>query len=168
MSPSPTARGATVSSVALGASALVFALALWSALRLADPKPRRADARELATAFGAVALPSAIDAAAARVALASDPFDPDRAAPGEEVADAGVAHDAAAPRDSAVAVRLLGTVVRGNGGFAVLQIASEAPRIVRVGERIGDLTLLTLMQGRVAFRSDKGSRVELTLSKPEG
>ena len=168
MTRSPAARMTTVSIVALAASALVFALALWGALHLADARPRPTGSRELTTAFGAVALPSSFDSSVARVALASDPFDPDRAAPREDVADAEVAHDAAAPRDSTGVVRLLGTVVRGNGGFAVCQIASEAPRIVHVGERIGALTLTTLMQGRVAFRSDKGSRVELTLSKPEG
>ena len=160
-------RMAMLSSVALGASALLLALSLWSALHVRQPVVGVVPTRQLATAFGAVALPDAVDTSANRVALASDPFDPDRAVPGENVADASAADDPPAQRDSTGTVRLLGTVVRGNGGFAVCQIASEAPRIVHIGERIGALTLTTLTQGHVAFRAANGSRVELSLSKPE-
>lgn len=167
MSRPAAARMALLSSVVLGASALVLAAALWSALRVREPLRAVAPTGQLATAFGAVSLPSAIDTTSTRVALASDPFDPDRGMPGGNVAEAAADDAAPARRDSTATVRLLGTVVRGNGGFAVCQIASEAPRIVHVGERIGALTLTTLMQGRVAFRAANGSRVELSLSKPE-
>ena len=167
MSRAPSGRMATLSSVALGASALVLAIALWSALHLRQPVARVVPTQQIATAFGAVALPATIDTSSTRVALATDPFDPDRAVPGENVAVASASDEPPTPKDSTGAVRLLGTVVRGNGGFAVCQIASEAPRIVHVGERIGALTLMTLTQGHVAFRAANGARVELSLSKPE-
>ena len=65
---------------------------------------------------------------------------------------------------SIAAVRLLGTVVRGNGSFALCQLPADIPRIVHVGERLGELTLISLEQGRVVFEAPRGARLELLLS----
>lgn len=96
--------------------------------------------------------------------LANDPFRPGRLLP-DAIAAAAVAPDTVMPV-SAVAIRLLGTVVRPTGGFALCQLPSDVPRIVHIGERLGELTLIVLEQGRVVFEAPKGARLELSLSQP--
>lgn len=100
--------------------------------------------------------------------LVSDPFSLDHSLPGDAAAtdDAAPAADGADSAPAA-AVRLLGTVVRGtSGGFALCQLAADAPRVVHVGERLGGLVLVTLEQGRAVFRAPNGTRLELSLSTP--
>ena len=97
--------------------------------------------------------------------LASDPFNADRTLPGEADGEVDTSAEGTAPVPAAE-VRLLGTVVRGSNPFALCQLTSDAPRIVHVGERLGDLTLVSLDQGRATFRSRSGAQVELSLSKP--
>lgn len=153
------------SMIALGGGTILFVAALWSALRL-DPLPAVPDDRpngELVLAGGARGMGS--DSASSLVALASDPFSPDRRLPDEPSDESPARRDTVpvAPPDS---VRLLGTVVRGSGGFAVCQLSGDAPRIVHLGERLGGLTLLSLGQGRAVFRAPNGKRLELSLSQP--
>ena len=153
------------SMIALGGATLLLVAALWSALRI-DPLPAVGHDRpngELVLAGGARGLRT--DSASSLVALASDPFSPDRRLPDEP------SDDSPAPRDTvpvapADTVRLLGTVVRGSSGFAVCQISSDTPRIVHLGERLGGLTLISLEQGRAVFRAPNGTRLELSLSQP--
>ena len=96
--------------------------------------------------------------------LTNDPFRPGRLLPAA-IAAAAVTPDTVMPV-SAVAIRLLGTVVRPTGSFALCQLPSDVPRIVHLGERLGELTLIVLEQGRVVFQSPKGARLELSLSQP--
>ena len=65
---------------------------------------------------------------------------------------------------SVAAIRLLGTVVRASGSFALCQLPADVPRIVHVGDRLGELTLVLLEQGHVVFQAPKGARLELLLS----
>lgn len=65
---------------------------------------------------------------------------------------------------SVAAVRLLGTVIRPSGSFALCQLPADVPRIVHVGERLGALTLISLEQGRAVFQAPRGARLELLLS----
>lgn len=93
-----------------------------------------------------------------------DPFDPDRGAVVAQAGDPIPVTDAAA---AAAAVSLIGTVVRAGGGsVAVCRLGSDAPRVLRIGEHIGGLTLLEVEQGRAAFRDSSGARVALRLATP--
>jgi len=96
--------------------------------------------------------------------LPNDPFRPGRLLPN------AIAAAAARPDTvmsvSVVAIRLLGTVVRPVGSFALCQLPSDMPRIVHIGERLGELTLIVLEQGHVVFQTSKGTRLELSLSQP--
>lgn len=67
---------------------------------------------------------------------------------------------------SVAAVGLLGTIVRPGRGFALCQLPGDVPRIVHVGEKIGELTLIALEQGRAVFQTPRGARLELTLTRP--
>lgn len=94
-------------------------------------------------------------------ALVNDPFRRGRELP----ALAHAAPDTTLPA-GVVALRLLGTVVRPGASFALCQLSAEAPKIVHVGERLGDLKLIQLEQGRAVFQTSHGARLELSLSNP--
>lgn len=150
--------------LALAAAALLFGAALWSAVRVAPPPDVESSPAGAPLAFDAPASDSARDSSST-VALASDPFSVDRSLPGEGADDSPETSDSAAPAPAGE-VKLLGTVVRTNGSFALCQLPSDAPRIVHIGERLGELTLISLDQGRAIFRARNGKPVELSLSKP--
>lgn len=150
--------------LALAAAAVLFGAALWSAVRIAPPPDVDASRPGAPLALDAPASDSA-RGGSPTVALASDPFSADRSLPGEATADPPESTDTAAPAPAGE-VKLLGTVVRANGSFALCQLPSDSPRIVHIGERLGDLTLISLDQGRATFRARSGAQVELSLSRP--
>ena len=96
--------------------------------------------------------------------LLNDPFRPGRQLP-NAIASVAAKPDSVMPV-SVAAIRLLGTVVRPTGSFALCQLPTDVPRIVRVGDRLGELTLILLEQGRVVFQAPRGARLELSLSQP--
>ncbi len=73
------------------------------------------------------------------------------------------------PAEAAVApaaVRLLGTMVLPEGkSVALCQWGSDSPRLVRIGEMIGDLTLKRVEQGKAVFASAQGATVEVFVPK---
>lgn len=150
------------STLSLAVAALCFAGALWSALRI-DPPPSFEPSPPGAVLALDGLLPGTQRDPARSASLASDPFNADRTLPDAAEPNApAVVEDSVAP----AAVRLLGTVVRGSSPFALCQLSTDAPRIVHVGEQLGDLTLVSLDQGRATFRRRSGAQVELSLSKP--
>lgn len=102
--------------------------------------------------------------APAPLPLPNDPFRPGRLLP-NKIAAAAARPDSVMPV-SVVAIQLLGTVVRPTGSFALCQLPTDRPRIVHIGERLGELTLIVLEQGHVVFQTPKGTRLELSLSQP--
>lgn len=151
-----------VSTIALLAASLLLAVSIAGALRVA-PTPRAAPPSPLMTL--ALDFP-ATDAPAdtTPVELASDPFSPDRALPAEDAPQEDPAPGDSPPANPVGAVRLLGTVVRAADSFALCQLPADVPRVVHVGERLGELTLISLEQGRAVFRAPNGTRLELSLS----
>ena len=154
------------STVALAVAALLFTGALWSALRI-DPPPsiEPSPPGAVLALDGVLSPPGTQRDSASSATLTSDPFNPDRTLPGEADGEVAAAPDSAAAVPPSE-VRLLGTVVRGSSPFALCQLSTDAPRIVHVGERLGDFTLVSLDQGRATFRARTGAQVELSLSKP--
>ena len=153
-----------VSMASLTVAALLFAGALWSALRI-DPPPSIEPSPPGAVLALDGLLPGTQRDSTLPSTLANDPFDADRTLPGEADGEVAAAPDSAAPAPAAE-IKLLGTVVRGSNPFALCQLTTDAPRIVHVGEKVGDLTLVSLDQGRATFRARTGAQVELSLSKP--
>jgi hypothetical protein len=152
-----------VSWITLGAASLLFAGGLWSALHIA-PLPEGTEATGSARLALDDLAPAARPGHPAPIALASDPFSPDRTLPDDAESDAAPSA-ADAPSAPGGELRLLGTVVRGNSPFALCQLPSDVPRIVHVGEQVGELTLISLDQGRAIFRARNGKQVELSLAK---
>jgi len=148
--------------IALIASALVTASAVQRAVTI-EPLPLPSVAQRLE--YPAVAAGSPLAVSAPSPSLPNDPFRLGRLLPNDIAAAAAARPDTVMPV-SAVAIRLLGTVVRPAGSFALCQLPSDVPRIVRVGDRLGELTLIVLEQGHVVFQAPKGARLELSLSQP--
>jgi hypothetical protein len=150
---------------ALATAALLFGLALWSAVRIAPLPSVTPSARDGTLTLAGTSRDATAETPASSPALANDPFSPGRRLRAEPSVTTTVSR-AATPVIEPTPVRLLGTVMRGGSGFAVCQLASDPPRTVRVGETLGELTLITLDQGRAVFRSANGTRVELSLTPP--
>jgi hypothetical protein len=63
--------------------------------------------------------------------------------------------------------RLVGTVVAGPAGFVVVEMPDARLQVVRIGERAGDLRLLSVTAGVAVFQDAAGARVTLR-SAPVG
>lgn len=101
-------------------------------------------------------------------AVERDPFHPERRAPEMRyLLPEGDGGGAVAFGGGAVqgALRLVGTAVSDEGGgFAMCQLGSDPPRILRVGETMGGLTLRSVLRGKAEFTREDGSA--LTLAVP--
>jgi hypothetical protein len=116
-----------------------------------------------------VAPAAAPNAAEVLEAVESDPFHPERRRPTERFRLPGeaISTETAPPQSASAPLVLLGTVVLAEGrSFVMCQQGSEQPRIVRVGESLGDYTLRTVEQGRAVFVTRRGEQVELRVPKP--
>lgn len=151
--------------ITLAAAALLLGAALWSALHIAPLPPLAPSTQGGTLTLAGTSRDAVPTTGAGSPALASDPFSPGRRLRAERSVTRAVSR-VATPVTAPATVRLLGTVMRGGSGFAVCQLASEPPRTVRVGETLGELTLIALDQGRAIFRSANGTRVELSLTPP--
>ena len=149
----------------LAMATLLVAAALWGALRIAPLPPVTPSTQGGSLVLAGTSRDAMVATAASSRALANDPFSPGRRLRPEPSVTRAVARTAA-PSPEQPTVRLLGTVVRGGSGFAVCQVASDPPRTVRIGETLGELTLITLDRGRATFRAANGTRVELSLTPP--
>ena len=164
----PLAAGALL----LVAAVVVAGWTVWRAVRL-DPLPR--SERKLGVVTLALEVGPADTMSDERFAatLDRDPFHPERRRPTEAfqiAADPAPAAPSAeapvAPAPAAPTIRLVGTVVTpGGDAFAMCQLGSEPPKVVRPGGRLGEYTLQKVEQGRAVFRSASGETVDLHAPK---
>ena len=153
LQPMTWLRAAAVATIL---SALFAGWSVLRALRI-DELPTSADATALGDVqVAARARPPRVDIAAA---VDADPFNPSRQRPTEVYMLPGeLVVPAALPRTEQV--RVLGTVVSTTGaGFAMCQLGSEPPTIVRIGEKIGVYTLKRVSRGSATFAGPAGDVV---------
>ncbi len=153
---------------ALAAFMMSAGLALWSL-------GRAVDLDRLSSVASAASIPR-LSGAGHRQPLASaeldkavgkDPFHPERRRPairfqlpGEGPPASGEA--AAEPTP----FKLIGTATMPEGrGFAMCQWGADPPKLVRIGESVGDLTLKAVEPGRAVFRTSGGKRYEVQVPK---
>jgi type IV pilus biogenesis protein PilP len=94
-------------------------------------------------------------------------FQPDRNAmpyryrmPGESAPN-----DAQAP--APILPVVLGTVLATDGShFATCQMPGGRPTVVRVGDRLGEYTVLAIDRDKVAFKNAAGKTIEITVTRP--
>jgi hypothetical protein len=81
--------------------------------------------------------------------------------PGEPVPGDAVA----APEPARPVV--LGTVIATDGDhFATCQLPGGRPTVVRVGDRLGDYTVLSIDRVKVVFRNAAGASIEVAATRP--
>jgi hypothetical protein len=144
------------------AAGVFAAVSVANAIRIDEP-PGPADA----TALGDVQ--AASRAATSRVNIAAavdaDPFAPSRQRPLEPYRLPGELVEAPAPSRTQQ-LKVLGTVVVTAGtSFAMCQIGSDPPVIVRVGQQIGSYTLKRVTRGKAVFSSPSGE-IEIAAPQP--
>jgi len=155
---------------ALAACTTAGGAALWTLARALSVRPMPAPSvSEERVPQGGIYSPAATPSASLAVAVENDPFHPERRRPAERFRLPGEAEPSdtlAAGNGAAASMRLLGTAVLAEGrGFAMYQAGAETPRLVRVGETVGELTLKRVDQGRAVFRTRAGRAIELRVPK---
>lgn len=150
---------------ALVIASLVFALTVVTSLSRADVPASPPHRSTAALTLAGAAIGGTAGDPASEIVLAADPFDPDRSPPGS-ADDPPTPSGDTTPATPIATIRLLGTVVRGSGSFAICQLQAETPRIVHVGEEFANRVLLSIDQGRAVFRDRDGTRLELSLTTP--
>jgi hypothetical protein len=155
----------------LAAGLLVASLAVlaWSVRRALELEPVPASASS-SPAAGVAISRGALGLTASQLSSAVDrnPFHPERRRPAERFRLPGEGVSAGPPSEGvpAQALMLIGTAVLPEGrGFAMCRWGSDAPKLVRIGERIGDVTLQEVNQGRAVFRSATGERLEVKVRR---
>jgi hypothetical protein len=165
-------RWGTGSRLALTGLVLAVAGAAWAGI-----EAWRLDALPSATASPGVELTMASVSASGEAApmsvvftaVARDPFRADRSRPssryllpGERTA-ATMAASRANLRPTYTGLALMGTAVRPEGGIAVLQVPRQAAQLVRVGDSIAGLELVSVERRRVTL---SGADTTLMLELP--
>jgi hypothetical protein len=156
----------------LGTVALIMAcgVAVWTTSHaLAKPErgsPPRARADVATPAIEeSVTLPSALLSRT----VDHDPFHPERrrpAVPFRLPTEEAAAHPVPSAAPPVSTLRLLGTVVTpGQDAFAMGQLGTEAPRVVRIGGTLGGFTLRKIEPGRAVFTAPNGETMDLRVPK---
>jgi len=70
--------------------------------------------------------------------------------------------------DRSGAIRVIGTAVLPDGGFALCQRAGASPTLVRLGGMLGDLTLKAVGPGTATFLTASGATLVVHVVKPGG
>jgi len=166
MSPSRLLVSPRSACVLLVASGLVAARSFRHAIEIEPPAHLPAPRLDSMPVPG-----TAAETPVARLAAAvgRDPFHPARHRPAVRFRLPGEA----LPSDSATRAPaaatpflLIGTAVMSEGGgFAMCQWGNDAPKLVRVGERVGDLTLKLVARGQATFVDAGGRTLEVRVPK---
>lgn len=103
-------------------------------------------------------------------AVDKDPFNPQRRRPGMRfqlpVALAAASVRREASHDAEASLRLVGTAVGADGGgFAMCTWQGGNPKIVRIGERIGEWTLQKVWSGAAEFVTPAGGTITVRVPK---
>jgi len=155
--------------IALAALAACGILAGWTLRRALDVEPPAGVQPARPVALPVPVPGGGTPAARLAAAVDRDPFHPERRRPAVRFRLPGEA----LPADSAAAAAgatgpflLIGTAVLSEGGgFAMCQWGSEPAKLVRVGERVGNLTLELVARGRATFVDAAGRRTEVRVPK---
>jgi hypothetical protein len=151
---------------ALFALVAAFGLVVWTFIRAVrvDALPAAPPA---SLALGSIERFGERPTAAIQSAVEKNLFSPDREAgapyrlPGE--ADPG-SHTVAPEPEAPIVV---GTAVGPDGrSFATVVVADSSPRMVRVGEKIGEFTVKSIERSRVVFTSTTGKRLDIKALRP--
>lgn len=162
-------RAVQVSGVALALALGLVCWTLWRATHFTIATPTGAPPGDPTP----LSIPAPVSGYSLRRVLAAigkDPFHPERRRPGQRFqlpADAAAAvARGQESRTTEASLHLIGTAVASEGGgFAMCAWQGGSPRIVRVGERVGDWTLRKVTPGAAEFATPAGTTVVVHVPK---
>jgi hypothetical protein len=157
--------GAQVALVAFGVSVVAVGWSLANALR-AEPLPVLPPSTVASIETikrGPIVAPTDVEAA-----VDADIFAPDRSAPDVPYRMPGELRPDDRPVAEPMKPNVVGTVVATDGrSFALMQLGNERPKLVHVGDTIGEWTVKSIERGKVTLvRPVTGTRVDVTVPKP--
>lgn len=164
MSPSPRFAGS-----ALAASIMLLLMTAWRAARVADVQPLPLPMASPPQADSSTSRDDGFSLTRVMAAVNKDPFHPLRRRPARRLLPPSQSvTETVAAADPAVGLQVIGTAVSANGagGFAMCAWGGAPPRIVRVGERVGDWTLRAVTPGAAQFVSSTGATAVVRIAKP--
>ena len=157
--------GARVALAAFGGSVIAVGWSLANALRAEPlPMPPPATVASLETIKrGPVVAPTDVEAA-----VDSDIFAADRSAPDVPYRMPGEERPDDKPVAEPMKPNVVGTVVATDGrSFALMQLGNERPKLVHVGDKIGEWSVKAIGRGTVTIVTPiTGSRLDVTVPKP--
>jgi len=164
----PTWTQSSGARVALGALVVSIAAVGWSlasALR-ADALPTLPAANMPSVESikrGPITSPTDVEAA-----VDNDIFASDRSAPDVPYRMPGEARPDDTPAAEPTKPTVLGTVVATDGrSFALMQLSGDKPKLVHVGDKIGDWSVKAIGRGKVTLVAPaSGARVDVSVPKP--
>lgn len=152
---------------ASGAFIAASAVLLWTIVGAVRPPSIPTPVASNNPGLDAIARPPIRPPANVQSAVESDLFNADRTAPETPYRMPGEAAEDNKPRVDPPKPLVLGTAVASDGrNFATLQLGSEPPKLVRVGDRIGEWIVKAITRGKVVLESAEGSRAELAVPHP--
>jgi hypothetical protein len=167
MTPWYLQRPLALASLALSAACVV---ALWSMTRaVADPPIERSGRGAGVPAAPSIEEVPGVPATLIARTVDRDLFHPERRRPRTPFrlpAEEAAARISAATPVPVAPLRLLGTVITpGADAFAMGQLGNDAPRVVRVGDKLGSYTLRRIEPGRAVFIAPNGETMDLRVPK---
>lgn len=97
--------------------------------------------------------------------VADNVFAPERTPPARRYRISGYVEEA--PREQLPQPLVLGTSVAGQEtSFAICRVAAGPATIVRIGDKIGGYTVVTIERGLVVFTAPTGERVAVKAASP--
>lgn len=157
-------RGMQLALVALGVAVIVLGWSIVSAFR-GEPLPESAPTA--VASIETMRRPPIRPPADIQTAVDNDLFASDRSAPDGQYRMPGEAAANGAPVVEPMKPNVLGTVVATDGrNFATLQLGDASPKLVHVGDKIGEWVVKGIARGKVILVSNNGTRAELTVTRP--
>jgi len=158
-----------VAVTAFAASAALLVIVAWRAIRLDVVRPLEAAAPAQADVSPAETPRERYSLTRILASLDKDPFHPARRRPARRLQVAGGSDVVPMVAERGLAVQVIGTAVAADGsGFAMCAWGGAPPRIVRIGERVGDWTLRSVTPGAAEFTSISGATTVVRIAKPGG
>ena len=156
--------GARIALGVLGLSVIAVGWTLSNALR-AEPLPTLppSSVASIETIKGSpIIAPTDVEAA-----VDNDIFAVDRSAPDVPYRMPGEARPDDRPVAEPMKPNVVGTVVATDGrSFALMQLGNERPKLVHVGDKIGEWAVKAIVRGKVTLVSTSGTRIDVTVPKP--
>ncbi|MEO7084569.1 MAG: hypothetical protein ABI442_08585 [Gemmatimonadaceae bacterium] len=152
--------------VALAILTFAFVVFGWTVVRAMRPDPLPPVAATAVASLDGITHRIARTTIDVNAAVENDVFSPDRSPPTGSYRLPGEASPTDKPVFEAQRPTVLGTAVATDGrSFATMQLGDSGPRLVHVGDKIGEWVVRTIERGKVTLVSAAGVRADITVGK---